>query len=210
MRGEHGSGYFSGSWDSGSSPRARGTRFPRRRRSGRSRFIPACAGNTPSCSGRTAHRAVHPRVRGEHAAEDLLGNADLRFIPACAGNTCKHGDEAAGDAVHPRVRGEHEARLTMSCRDGGSSPRARGTRIENENGDIVPRFIPACAGNTQQQHLSHPAHSVHPRVRGEHLLVDLDLGAGVRFIPACAGNTRRGSAGKCGVAVHPRVRGEHT
>ena len=52
----------------GSSPLARGTPIRHRRRSAPRRFIPARAGNTGSRSSSLAHRPVHPRSRGEHAA----------------------------------------------------------------------------------------------------------------------------------------------
>ena len=50
----------------GSSPRARGTphRCPRRR--ARSRFIPACAGDTLPTVSSSNCKSVHPRVRGGH------------------------------------------------------------------------------------------------------------------------------------------------
>ena len=95
------------SMDYGSSPRVRGTHDPPGPGRTGSRFIPACAGNTRSCSGRWRRRAVHPRVCGEHAAclqfcRDVSGSSPRvrgthtdaqvagtvgRFIPACAGNT---------------------------------------------------------------------------------------------------------------------------
>ena len=71
------------------------------------------------------------------------------------------------------------------------------------------RFIPAHAGNTQQEHISLMHQQVHPRSRGEYLiayplqcyqpgsspltrgirLAGVLDGAGTRFIPAHAGNT---------------------
>ena len=50
----------------GSSPRVRGTRPGSLDDGGRDRFIPACAGNTSTCHGKTARPPVHPRVCGEH------------------------------------------------------------------------------------------------------------------------------------------------
>ena len=70
----------------------------------------------------------------------------------------------------------------------GSSPRARGTRIDDWQWECHVRFIPACAGNTLQK----VAHC-----------------AGRRFIPACAGNTILERAAEILAPVHPRVRGEH-
>ena len=93
----------------------------------------------------------------------------------------------------------------------------------------MPRFIPACAGNTTPCRTTAPPASVHPRVRGEHCarigLVTLIVGSSPRargtqphrrqrrqcdrFIPACAGNTSRSPCSPATASVHPRVRGEH-
>ena len=91
----------------GSSPRVRGTRLTESGKVTRTRFIPACAGNTnaPQCGQGTFQ--VHPRVCGEHklyehyngskkgSSPRVRGTRNLftrwhyesRFIPACAGNT---------------------------------------------------------------------------------------------------------------------------
>ena len=132
----------------------------------------------------------------------------------------------------------------------GSSPRVRGTRSEDvwvsvapavhprvcgehrgyvRHGPRIARFIPACAGNTNNAMASSSIATVHPRVCGEHGFkvmpaVDIvgssprvrgtpkmchSMNADVRFIPACAGNTAA-SRSPCGArAVHPRVCGEH-
>ena len=73
----------------GSSPRVRGTPASTRARCASSRFIPACAGNTPTTPVTTTIHTVHPRVCGEHL--------DL-------------GGEQRPDWVHPRVCGEHASR----------------------------------------------------------------------------------------------------
>ncbi len=106
-RGEHG-GLPSGRGDGiGSSPRARGTHERVVIFWGAIRFIPAGAGNTRYCRRSRSHRPVHPRGRGEHAADPsgplnsvgssprargtpvpvLTGSEHRRFIPAGAGNT---------------------------------------------------------------------------------------------------------------------------
>ena len=108
-----------------------------------------------------------PRVRGtpKNIRTDFLR---ARFIPACAGNTSQCPTGSPDDAVHPRVCGEHILTLTLDFADHGSSPRVRGTPISDELGDGVERFIPACAGNTQNISSHNSAKSVHPRVCGEH------------------------------------------
>ena len=193
----------------GSSPRARGTRGHRGRGHRDGRFIPACAGNTAWCSRGNSYRAVHPRVRGEHAAVRELhsppngssprarGTPDPRrtarrrgrFIPACAGNTIVNVDHGRRGAVHPRVRGEHEGYEAWLYAQRGSSPRARGTHDVSPGVSRLERFIPACAGNTSAGTRRRAATPVHPRVRGEHSC-------------PCATPTCRGGSS-------PRARGTH-
>ena len=91
----------------GSSPRVRGTHDGSVSLRRRTRFIPACAGNTRRWGIRSSGCSVHPRVCGEHDCSSwnvacsfgssprvrgtlpgLLSTRDHdRFIPACAGNT---------------------------------------------------------------------------------------------------------------------------
>ena len=75
-----------------------------------------------------------------------------RFIPAYAGNTCS----------------------AMYCEPhaSGSSPRARGTRAVAPAALVGWRFIPACAGNTKRNIDLESKLAVHPRVRGEHEILD--------------------------------------
>ncbi len=152
----------------GSSPRVRGTHPRHSGRCSRSRFIPACAGNTIGRCRARAFSTVHPRVCGEHTEPSppmtfvsgssprvrgthCTGNPfapATRFIPACAGNTEASQKIGMVVSVHPRVCGEHRRHQARSGRYRGSSPRVRGT----QNGRVIAagkeRFIPACAGNT--------------------------------------------------------------
>ena len=131
-------------------------------------FIPACAGNTPSCTFPLPSRTVHPRVCGEHfftilgkkqrhgSSPRVRGTRTLpgfpqslgRFIPACAGNTLKYTNPSPQAPVHPRVCGEHTSLRPPRPPLRGSSPRVRGTLILDGEFVIATRFIPACAGNT--------------------------------------------------------------
>ena len=157
--------------------------------------------------------AVHPRARGEHIPETLLGwpmdgssprsrgtpqqvveaVGGFRFIPALAGNTARCVRRHARPAVHP--------------------PRSRGTLGRLDLSPGVQRFIPALAGNTHRPLAVPSGRAVHPRARGEHAVqrhpqrhqigssprsrgTPTALGAIryiVRFIPALAGNTQSGS-----------------
>ena len=133
----------------GSSPRVRGTEPSITIKTDSCRFIPACAGNSPSRTRRELSDSVHPRVCGEQGSIDqpllrgdgssprVRGTAGTvietgparRFIPACAGN--RAGSARAGRRlpVHPRVCGEQtEGTGDGQCQT-GSSPRVRGTAI---------------------------------------------------------------------------------
>ena len=228
-RGEHECGPAPGGDEAGSSPLARGTQGTARPWPGRSRFIPARAGNTHRTLSARLHPPVHPRSRGEHSipfgarrpgggssplargtrARQGPGVDVLRFIPARAGNTIR---------VRP-------LRIKLS----GSSPLARGTRHVPGAVRAPARFIPARAGNTGRGRSRGWSGSVHPRSRGEHpegarrssrhpgssplargtpppYPLDVEH---TRFIPARAGNTPRPARSRRTTTVHPRSRGEH-
>ena len=113
--------------------------------------------------------------------------------------------------------------------NGGSSPRARGTRLASWWPWRVWRIIPACAGNTTPSAVCLMAPPDHPRVRGEHygrrsnqlpVTGSSPRARGTpggirraslppRIIPACAGNTLRPLVRVVCWVDHPRVRGEH-
>ncbi len=151
----------------GSSPRVRGTPADETVGVGRSRFIPACAGNALSCEPRTSGAAVHPRVCGErekdcHPSSVNCGSSPRvrgthfrrtpnrqfeRFIPACAGNAQTVSGTKRRFPVHPRVCGERGISTKMKLWPCGSSPRVRGTGSFRFSGSHSRRFIPACAGN---------------------------------------------------------------
>ena len=187
-RGEHTSAAAGSSPVRGSSPLARGTLltiFDGLKAVG---LIPARAGNTRSFTDSLSLRRAHPRSRGEHRRKSpipphKLGSSPLArgtrtqelpvvtvagLIPARAGNTrSSHGHHRV-DGAHPRSRGEH--RCASRCRLVwlGSSPLARGTRVDQLVPGHVFGLIPARAGNTFQTLPRPPASRAHPRSRGEH------------------------------------------
>ena len=127
-RGEHPTSLATSTASTGSSPRARGTHLPRRKRVVCQRFIPASAGNTLGAGSQGNRQPVHPRERGEHvihphpralergSSPRARGTPDAyraqrqgqRFIPASAGNTPRERVAFHGSPVHPRERGEHQ------------------------------------------------------------------------------------------------------
>ena len=192
---------------------------------------------------------AHPRSRGEHpeisVATSLHGGSSplargtprsnlglrlgLRLIPARAGNTSARLVSTLARAAHPRSRGEHVALPPPRSSRHGSSPLARGTRVNGFPFAVFQRLIPARAGNTVFSCASILAASAHPRSRGEHEVAGPAVVAGCgssplargtlclnhspvlcgRLIPARAGNTTTSATTSTAAAAHPRSRGEH-
>ena len=175
----------------GSSPRVRGTARLVVAAPGRSRFIPACAGNRPHHAPPDPAAPVHPRVCGEQGS--VVGKFAVaagssprvrgtgpqfahrvridRFIPACAGNRQSANRPRAPMTVHPRVCGEQGGPTDAAPLLPGSSPRVRGTAdVLAEQLEHV-RFIPACAGNRTPTRILRRWSSVHPRVCGEQTFI---------------------------------------
>ncbi len=213
----------------GLSPLARGTHYLTKNHIVAVRFIPAGAGNTTTTHKRQRNAPVYPRWRGEHfnlaqiAIEEFglsplargtlneVGDCgcDLRFIPAGAGNTRQLKPRKVMLSVYPRWRGEHSSWLICVLMLSGLSPLARGTHHGRPCVTSNHRFIPAGAGNTENQPAYSDTSPVYPRWRGEHVqatgkddiyagLSPLARGTpdtstasdmGARFIPAGAGNT---------------------
>ena len=168
-----------------------------------------------------------PRARGT-VPQWRRFRAAHRFIPASAGNRPHPRGGTKSHTVHPRERGEQEVGTHAHDAAAGSSPRARGTAVALSPGRLLPRFIPASAGNSEPVLIKGYHKTVHPRERGEQGQSDY-LGVRVggssprargtvgrkarvflphRFIPASAGNRARWWCGRSGSPVHPRERGE--
>ena len=233
----------------GSSPRLRGTHFVPPREWVERRFIPAPAGNTGGGGVKSRLAPVHPRACGEHATTSkprlnrggssprlrgTPGSVDRRsrsgrFIPAPAGNTGGGKSYRRWRPVHPRACGEHHRNRPNYPNGLGSSPRLRGTRWRLRATRLLPRFIPAPAGNTSAPGRRGSPPSVHPRACGEHTCsvfqashadgssprlrgtqrAAVNLLQRDRFIPAPAGNTPPALSRRSRLAVHPRACGEH-
>ena len=132
-----------------------------------------------------------------------------RFIPAHAGNTESWPHSCLQWWVHPRSRGEYSISSGTVASQLGSSPLTRGILKSRFPPWIRIRFIPAHAGNTLIYFWRCFLWWVHPRSRGEYILMlfyvpmfkgSSPLTRGIlqlllfcwrlqRFIPAHAGNT---------------------
>ena len=232
----------------GPSPRARGSRrIPRCGRVIR-RSIPASAGK-PSAPATSVHIAqVHPRERGEawpvaalrpvaagpspRARGSRLRHRPVRMrqgsIPASAGKPSVIRCTVFSQSVHPRERGEAGQRLDFGQRALGPSPRARGSRRSSRRSSRRLGSIPASAGKPWCFRRLLDAERVHPRERGEAMMVAtlsaLSRGPSprargshpppgrrarrARSIPASAGKPRGGRPRRRSRQVHPRERGE--
>ena len=168
-----------------------------------------------------------PRVRGT-LNKPFLCLRLRRFIPASAGNALGACAVAAVGAVHPRECGERVGISTDVEELDGSSPRVRGTQIDNMRAKARERFIPASAGNAAGHDAPGEGHAVHPRECGERTNVVVVAGSTAgssprvrgtprrqrrlparhRFIPASAGNARVANGKRLTTPVHPRECGE--
>ncbi len=130
---------------------------------------------------------------------------------------------------HPRACGEHYAPPEHVSFTQGSSPRLRGTPLEDFPELKKAGIIPALAGNTWCRTVMALTRWDHPRACGEHPIQPRTTSApmgssprlrGTRFhgfirggqnriIPALAGNTRCSRSARDGSRDHPRACGEH-
>ena len=154
----------------------------------RGRLIPARAGNTQFSKLVHAAELAHPRSRGEHIPNVLIGGKNegssplargtlsrpapkpihSGLIPARAGNTAWLPTQTASTWAHPRSRGEHIGDVDNAGTHLGSSPLARGTQHLAFVAFHWSGLIPARAGNTCWLIVHRRKPRAHPRSRGEH------------------------------------------
>ena len=167
-RGEYAHFQYASSRSSGSSPLSRGILLVVVHGVVHERIIPALAGNTTSMSTGTYSTTDHPRSRGEYEnsllpvqhypgssplSRGIRGHGDPGYgpggiIPALAGNTRAWRKPIFIAPDHPRSRGEYSDPRSRILRPLGSSPLSRGILESALNAWLLPRIIPALAGNT--------------------------------------------------------------
>ena len=214
---------------SGSSPHTRGARLRPLGARSPGRIIPAYAGSTRHPDRGLRRSADHPRIRGEHfpgrvtfqveggSSPHTRGarepapqrGARVRIIPAYAGSTSIYQLRQTSKPDHPRIRGEHLVADRDDHRASGSSPHTRGARRPRGRIARICRIIPAYAGSTARSIPSTSRSWDHPRIRGEHVGLDIgdrleggssphtrgahsydpSMGIRTRIIPAYAGST---------------------
>ena len=209
--GEHKPTPLSGRHCRGSSPRMRGTLGIIVISGLLLGIIPADAGNT-SCHRHRAYASEdHPRGCGEHYTwpygVDLSEGSSPRMrgtrqgmralmksqliIPADAGNTASSMTGTGTTKDHPRGCGEHSAYLGYCSDRRGSSPRMRGTRVEEVGFRLRTGIIPADAGSTYCTVGICSVAQDHPRGCGEHDPQQGSLLRGARSSPRMRGAPRR-------------------
>ena len=167
-RGEHKAAAASGREVHGSSPLARGAHRGVVLALVGAGLIPARAGSTTSTRRRPSTPRAHPRSRGEHLGSSrrlavVPGSSPLargarsggpdgvpraRLIPARARSTPVPSRTTPAWWAHPRSRGEHRDILSDMTGLQGSSPLARGARVQGQDDRPNRRLIPARAGST--------------------------------------------------------------
>ena len=178
-------------WVSGSSPRVRGKLTMTMIIGIAFRIIPACAGQTRTCSTLGCATADHPRVCGANLnmvsnSSQVRGSSPrvrgkpipashahprLRIIPACAGQTARRRPAPTKTSDHPRVCGANSRSGRWGLAVIGSSPRVRGKLVHVGGGLVSERIIPACAGQTDAVGVVHVPAADHPRVCGANSLI---------------------------------------
>ena len=153
--------------DHGSSPRERGTGPPALCQRLSQRVIPARAGNRAALIAvNDSYGGSSPRERGT-ASGALPRHRRRRVIPARAGNRLYPAGSCQTRPGHPRESGEQIPSERAMISSSGSSPRERGTASIFRFSIVVPRVIPARAGNSDVTCVEPREPSGHPRESGE-------------------------------------------
>ena len=130
-----------------------------------------------------------------------------RIIPARAGFTMVAGIALALAADHPRSRGVYAQNRPVRISVPGSSPLARGLPLDEVAVIKRHRIIPARAGFTRGECVSHSCPADHPRSRGVYGDLAATEAAEWGSSPLARGLRRRPSGHAAERPDHPRSRG---
>ena len=169
---------------------------------------------------------LSPRVRGNRLHETIVRYTE-RSIPARAGEPLTCYVHRHSTKVYPRACGGTIRRKPSHLTVSGLSPRVRGNRAECDRHDVLPRSIPArageppiipveryparvypraCGGTGHNEAFDSVSHGLSPRVRGNLGVVD-PAGDFVGSIPARAGEPPSWPLFGDHLGVYPRACG---
>ena len=97
------------------------------------------------------------------------------ITPAYAGTTCQIAVLTLNAQDHPRLRGDHSPTALKQSPTAGSPPLTRGPPTWSHSSSVCLRITPAYAGTTLSQIFWIPILADHPRLRGDHLPLDVNL-----------------------------------
>ena len=126
-RGEHVAIHTAPGIATGSSPRARGTRFLIGGECVSARLIPASAGNTMVGLAVANPVTAHPRERGEHGRRRRVFRSSAGSSPRARGTRVSPPPRRSGTRLIPASAGNTISKVRRLAAPSGSSPRARGT-----------------------------------------------------------------------------------
>ena len=192
-----------------------------------SRIIPARAGFTRYGVRHKLSLKDHPRSRGVYRFTvsaprtgagssplarglldgDISGAINTRIIPARAGFTSPRQNRTRPIRDHPRSRGVYTGSPSATERKAGSSPLARGLRVDKKPAEATPGIIPARAGFTSSTPRTGTESQDHPRSRGVYHRWRRPAITAPWIIPARAGFTHGFIRTQDHSRDHPRSRG---
>ena len=146
MRGDNDGTQAYPSVATGSPPHAWGQFHTHAERLRNTRFTPTCVGTMPRSCRRLARDPVHPHMRGDNEARQLVAlplsgspphawgqcrrtdtaTDTMRFTPTCVGTMAPPSDQSCSPAVHPHMRGDNGAPSFLRPLPLGSPPHAWG------------------------------------------------------------------------------------
>ena len=124
-----------------------------------------CGGAVRSTLPLHIKQGLSPRVRGSRR-HNGSHRSEPRSIPASAGEPSTTTMPTRGCEVYPRECGGAFSLHHAVSRDGGLSPRVRGSPERAALGDHARRSIPASAGEPQNGKRGKPEKKVYPRECG--------------------------------------------
>ena len=183
-------------------------------------------GNDAACASGEYRRGLSPRGRGKRQS-GIQSSTPAGSIPAWAGETPALSFRRRPFGVYPRVGGGNRVAALLTLSSAGLSPRGRGKPTANRNRVLLPRSIPAWAGETNSNMASIALSRVYPRVGGGNSIAPYPFvnigglsprGRGKHLpgyvlwvltgsIPAWAGETRGQREDAAERRVYPRVGG---